>query len=30
VNCKKLIAEAKRQFGYPEERECPPLKAVTK
>jgi hypothetical protein len=28
--CEKLVAEARGQFGKPEERERSPLKSVTK
>jgi hypothetical protein len=28
--CGKLVAEARGQFGNPEEGECPPLEAVTR
>jgi hypothetical protein len=28
--CEKIIAEARRQFGNPEEGERPPLEAVTR
>jgi hypothetical protein len=28
--CEKLVAEARGQFGNPEEGERPPLKAVTR
>jgi hypothetical protein len=29
-NCDKLVAEARGQFGNPEEGERPPLEAVTR
>jgi hypothetical protein len=29
-SCEKLVAEARGQFGNPEERERPPLDAVTR